>query len=244
MVLLFHIDLLLLCLLAICILLAVPRMLVHLSHKSEWSEGIFLRRYAGDPARQQESPAQNRSSIFFDRSRSNQITSQDTSQAESIEVHPMRNYSRQTLLIQAQHPPKHVPTLSTVFPGVSRLLSFTVRPGYTVGKLVLILAYLGLMLYGGLYGSNPFTNPARAGLVATSQIPLVIMVATKNNVLTYLLGLGYEKASALTQCIVSNNRYVSSAELDSSICREIHYLRRELPCSGIQYAHILLFDDG
>ncbi|KAF9808507.1 hypothetical protein IEO21_07862 [Rhodonia placenta] len=208
MVLLFHIDLLLLCLLAICILLAVPRMLVHLSHKSEWSEGIFLRRYAGDPARQQESPAQNRSSIFFDRSRSNQITSQDTSQAESIEVHPMRNYSRQTLLIQAQHPPKHVPTLSTVFPGVSRLLSFTVRPGYTVGKLVLILAYLGLMLYGGLYGSNPFTNPARAGLVATSQIPLVIMVATKNNVLTYLLGLGYEKASALTQCINWIHRFV------------------------------------
>ncbi|EED82579.1 hypothetical iron reductase [Postia placenta Mad-698-R] len=203
MVLLFHIDLLLLCLLATCTLLAVPRMLVHLAHKSEWSDGIFFRRYAGDPARQQESSARNRPSIFSDRSRWNHTTSQDTSQAESIEAHPMRNYSRQTLLIPAQHPPKHAPTLSTMFPAVSRLLSFTVRPGYTVGKLVLILAYLGLMLYGGLYGSNPFTNPARAGLVATSQIPLVIMMATKNNIITYLLGLGYEKASALTHCILN-----------------------------------------
>lgn len=79
------------------------------------------------------------------------------------------------------------------------------------------------MLYAGIYKSNPFTNPTRAGLVATSQVPLVFVVATKNNIVSALTGYGYEKVNA-PKTTLSDNRsfWHTPAELDPSLRRAIH----------------------
>ncbi|KAI0954316.1 hypothetical protein AcV7_007581 [Taiwanofungus camphoratus] len=53
------------------------------------------------------------------------------------------------------------------------------------------------MLYAGLVNSDPFTDPDRAGFVATSQIPVIIVLATKNNVLGALVGQGYQKLNMM-----------------------------------------------
>ncbi|EED79879.1 hypothetical iron reductase [Postia placenta Mad-698-R] len=190
--LLFHVDILLLSFLGLCFLIAVPRMLARLTHMSEWTDVLYLRSYRDGSSGRREFSEDTLRRPRIDKTNSELTVNKRESQAEVIEVQPMGS-SRQTLSLPVQTPPKHVPTLSTIFPGISWLLSMSVRPGYTVGKLVLMLAYFGVMLYAGIYKSNPFTNPTRAGLVATSQVPLVFVVATKNNIVSALTGYGYEK---------------------------------------------------
>lgn len=204
MQLLFHVDILLLSFLGLCFLIAVPRMLARLGRMSEWTDVLYLRSYRDGSSGRRGSSEDTLRRPRIDKTYSELTVNKRESQAEVIEVQPMGS-SRQTLSLPVQTPPKHVPTLSTIFPGISWLLSMSVRPGYTVGKLLLMLAYLGVMLYAGIYKSNPFTNPTRAGLVATSQIPLVFVVATKNNVVSALTGYGYEKVSA-PEAAVSDNR--------------------------------------
>ena len=54
---------------------------------------------------------------------------------------------------------------------------------------------MGLVLFATFDGSDIFTDPKRTGYVAMAQIPIVVALATKNNVLSWLSGEGYEKVS-------------------------------------------------
>ncbi|PCH39469.1 iron reductase [Wolfiporia cocos MD-104 SS10] len=142
----FYTDVLLLCVAAVFVILALPRAVARFMSMS-WTEGL----------------------VFY----SSHISSTQ------------------------RKPPIHVPSLSTISPQVAAILSTTIRPDYTIGKLVIFLLYFAVMLYSGLVDSNPFTNPGRAGLLAISQVPVVILFATKNNVFGTLIGKGYEKFNYL-----------------------------------------------
>ncbi|KAH9918083.1 uncharacterized protein B0H18DRAFT_1032519 [Fomitopsis serialis] len=72
-----------------------------------------------------------------------------------------------------------------------------VLPGYPIGTLFLMLCWVGVMLYAGLLDSNPFSNPGRAGILVVSQLPLVFVLGTKNNVVGTLIGQGYERLNYL-----------------------------------------------
>ena len=52
--------------------------------------------------------------------------------------------------------------------------------------------YFGVLLFAGLYRTSVFTNPLRPGYVAVSQIPWVVVLASKNNVISLLLGIGWD----------------------------------------------------
>ncbi|ETW75457.1 ferric reductase [Heterobasidion irregulare TC 32-1] len=94
----------------------------------------------------------------------------------------------------AHSPPTRVPRWSTlIHPFVSYAINYRVAPSLSVGKLFVLAVYLGVIFYAAFYKSNPFTDPARAGFVAMSQIPIVIGLANKNNLLSYLCGVAYEK---------------------------------------------------
>ncbi|KAH9944662.1 iron reductase [Amylocystis lapponica] len=93
--------------------------------------------------------------------------------------------------------PTHMLAWSSMLPLVHQYLAYPVCPGYSVGKALLLLAYAGVMLYAGLYNSSPFSNPVRAGYVAASQVPFLVILATKNNVIGWLVGCGYEKLNFL-----------------------------------------------
>ena len=84
-----------------------------------------------------------------------------------------------------------------MFPTIASYLRVGVRPGLTIGKSILLLGYFGIMLYAGLYGSNPFSDPVRAGFLAASQIPVIVALGTKNNIVGMLIGFGYERVSIL-----------------------------------------------
>ena len=61
----------------------------------------------------------------------------------------------------------------------------------------LLTALLAIVLYAGLYMSNPLAEPIRAGFVALSQIPVVVIFGTKNNLVGMLIGFGYERVRLL-----------------------------------------------
>lgn len=88
-----------------------------------------------------------------------------------------------------------------MFPRIAALIRYPIQPELTVGKAFVLIAYSAVVLYAGLYNSNPLTQPLRAGFVAISQIPVVMILGTKNNLLGMMLGVGYERVSpVVTSC--------------------------------------------
>ncbi|TFK96091.1 ferric reductase like transmembrane component-domain-containing protein [Pterulicium gracile] len=94
--------------------------------------------------------------------------------------------------------PTRVPStiFRTLYPLVS-LARTRVDCGFTMGQLFLLVLYAVLLGYASFYRSNPFTDPVRTGWVATSQLPLVIALGTKNNVIGAMLSVSYEKINYL-----------------------------------------------
>ena len=95
-----------------------------------------------------------------------------------------------------QNVPTHMPGVSTTFPRLASFLRTTIRPGLTIGKGCVLLGYFAIMLYAGLFKSNPLSDPLRTGFVAVSQIPAVVLLGTKHNLLGMVIGFGYERVSA------------------------------------------------
>lgn len=91
----------------------------------------------------------------------------------------------------------HMRSWSSMFPTIAFALQYSLRPGLSIGKAIILLAYSITVFYAIVYKCNIFTTPIRAGFVGISQLPLVVALATKNNVLGMLLGMGYEKLNYL-----------------------------------------------
>ena len=82
-----------------------------------------------------------------------------------------------------------------MFP-ISSFFSRSFTPDKTYGKIALSLIYIGGILVSVFYASDPLAHPARLGLIAVSQIPVVVVLGTKNNSVGMLLSMGYERVSA------------------------------------------------
>ncbi|THH20120.1 hypothetical protein EUX98_g8647 [Antrodiella citrinella] len=89
--------------------------------------------------------------------------------------------------------PAHMPSFSARIPYATNILRFTLRPGMDVGKAMILVSYFSILLYGTFYKSNVFSNAIRTGYLAVSQIPVVVVLGTKNNPIGMLLGMGYER---------------------------------------------------
>ncbi len=129
-------------------------------------------------------------------SRSNLIRNQSQSSAHA---NLLRNTSTSSGRVRRPYhnPPAHMPGWSSMVPRMAALLRYPVQPELTVGKALVLLGYTAIVLYAGLYKSNPLTQPIRAGWVAICQIPVVMILGTKNNILGMMLGIGYERVSPI-----------------------------------------------
>ena len=78
-------------------------------------------------------------------------------------------------------------------PTLAYALNFRVAPGFSFGKLLVLLAYAAIMIYASLRRSDPFSDSLRTGYVAISQIPIAVALAGKTNWLSWACGVGYEK---------------------------------------------------
>ncbi|KAI9451845.1 ferric reductase like transmembrane component-domain-containing protein [Russula earlei] len=105
-----------------------------------------------------------------------------------------RRSSRQSTPLHNRRAPTRVPRWTTiVHPTLVYALNFRVSPGFSFGKLFVLIVYAVLMLYASLRHSNPFADPVRTGYVAMSQIPIAVALAGKTNWLSWASGVGYEK---------------------------------------------------
>ncbi|KAH9923389.1 incomplete iron reductase [Amylocystis lapponica] len=212
--LMFNVNIFLLCILALFFLRALPSAVVRFSHLSGWTEGMFFRNIvqsniprpftpsAGDSPAPIEPPyaPTELTAASPDKDYAEKTTgkSDEGHIIYSSQVHPACQVSAQSLPFEQSHnPPRHMPSLSSMMPFMHKILLYAVRPGYSVGKTMVLLVYTGVMLFAGLYKSNPFSDPVRSGYVSASQFPFIIILAMKNNIIGWLVGCGYEKLNFL-----------------------------------------------
>jgi len=94
--------------------------------------------------------------------------------------------------IRVSYPP-HVATCMPLLRPLAAPLSARITPGFTFGQVLVLLVYLSVLIYPlSVATAGPFVDLDRAGWIAISQLPLVILFASKNNLLGMLIGNGYE----------------------------------------------------
>ena len=178
-------DILLLIIFFFVVLVRLPRSLARFHHRSEWTSGHFLRHVSvskktiGKP-----SPIESDSLSWSD------IV--DLSTDEDSETLPEKSFSRRLSFSDSLVPP-HIPSCA---PGFSQVLKFMHKrpvPGVSYIHLTVMAVWLGILCFSAFYQANPFTDPSRFGWIAVSQLPFVYALGTKNNILGFLLGIGYEK---------------------------------------------------
>ena len=172
-------------------LLRLPRLLARLWKWSEWSGGHFLRFKVGNRWALSSPSANNANPIK--KSRSDKPEFAMTCESDSCYNHSDQQHFRVSTL---EHPRStyspHIPAFPAFLRPVAEYLRLSIIPGYSNSQVLVMLVYLGILLFALFYRSDFFKNPKRPGLVAASQLPFVFAFAAKNNVPGSLLGIGYQ----------------------------------------------------
>ncbi|KAH7890414.1 ferric reductase like transmembrane component-domain-containing protein [Phlebopus sp. FC_14] len=208
----YHLDIFIFGIILAFALFNAPRAIAHLANRSGWLQGLFLRNV---PLTRQPRINLNTNSIYLHSNPQKSVVDVDEGSTESFTAYEPAPYlpgqlgekgaaaspAFAVVTASSAKQPLHVPKLSSVMHPVANVLSHRVHEGYSLGQVLLMLAYTVVILYAGLYRSDPFSDPLRAGWVATSQIPFVYALATKNNIIGILVGSGYEKLNYLHRLV-------------------------------------------
>jgi uncharacterized membrane protein YhaH (DUF805 family) len=93
--------------------------------------------------------------------------------------------------IRVSYPP-HVATCTPLLRPLAAPLSTRISPGFSIAQLIVLLVYLSILIYPlSVATAGPFVDLDRTGWIAISQLPLIILFASKNNLLAMMLGEGY-----------------------------------------------------
>lgn len=165
----YDLDIFILVIILLFSLLNAPRALAYIANnRSDLFQGYFL------PAlRTQRSPSG--------------VTLQSTGKG------PLESFVPGLEPAAALKRPWHLPVYFSLRHPAASFMQYRVLENYTAVQALLVAGYTAAVFYAAFYGSNPFTDPSRAGWVIASQIPVVYALATKNNVIGLLVGVGYEK---------------------------------------------------
>ncbi|KAJ7088592.1 hypothetical protein C8R44DRAFT_819088 [Mycena epipterygia] len=182
----YHINIFILALAATVWIWRLPRALARLWRSSEWTTGHLLRHIARPP------PAPT----VVMSSRGAYLTTKELdselSHTTFSHVKHARRVNSKGAPIRVSYPP-HVATSMPLLRPLAAPLSTRISPGFTFAQLIVLLVYTSCLIYPTCVATaGPFVDLDRAGWIAISQLPLVILLASKNNVLGMLLGAGYE----------------------------------------------------
>lgn len=236
----FHIDVVLLGLFALYVVFTIPRALVYFFQPSEFLNGFFFRSGSLNVAHRsytlgRSGTTKSTKPMRSISTRTNQNVrtpieklGDDAGGGGGSWKTPLGPASPPALIIprltgagltrrhiaKRHHAPTRVPRWATiVHPSVSYVLNLRIAPGFSLGKLVVILAYTTVVLYAFLYHSNPITDPVRAAYVVMSQIPIVVALAGRTNCLSWISGVSNQKVLASFSRCVSPRRRCPSQTL-------------------------------
>jgi len=186
-----HTDIFILAIFALFSLFTIPRLLARYSNRSEWALGHILRAVpstgAGDRWKRNFPVSVIPDEVY-----------NTTMETGSEDSHTLYSHTHLVSDEKVHVVPKPVPqSWSQRLHLASAALGRPFAPGYTLGRIIVLLGYLGVFLYACYYKSNPFTDYVRTGYVAMAQFPIVVALATKNNVIGSFLAVGYEKLNYL-----------------------------------------------
>lgn len=212
----FHINIFIVALFTMFALSTLPRAAARFSSAAEWRHGHILRsirlgtaRLRGlrsqisypcgsrDPAPSNEKDlwpqvAGYPSSSGHEHARDGVMS--EESHTYFSHTHLIRHASTRTLGSVSNLPP-HFRAWSAILPPVGGFLRYRLNPGFSLGQAFILGLYAAVLVYGSFLGSNPFRDPLRMGIVAMSQIPIVYVLGTKNNIVGMCVAMGYEKVS-------------------------------------------------
>lgn len=215
----FEVDMILLAILVFFALLALPRAIARFSYIGAWRSGFRLR--STGPTKASQSP-----NFFFpaaeekgyavdslnipdtgDKGRSQSLSLQPpTSTCHHIRarssVNPIQVESKPTDKTDDGHLvkafcPRPSQSWASRCPRISGLLDIRVFSGFSVGQAFIVMVYLAVIGYFAFVQANPLNYPERAALIAMCQIPIVVALACKTNLVGTLIGHGYEKLNFL-----------------------------------------------
>ncbi|KZV76839.1 hypothetical protein PENSPDRAFT_679856 [Peniophora sp. CONT] len=198
----FHIDLLLLAIAGVFILSTFPRLFAALRRPSYFFTGYFMRGPGDAELPGTARDDEPRDSETFPASSTTlsarTVRWNEDSQTMDSHAHTF-NLSSSTALNGnvTRVPTRFSSWITLTHPTVISIISREVLPGVTFQRGVVILTIFIVLAYTGFYKSNPFSNPVREGFIAMALFPLVVALACKNNILTWLAGVGYEKLNWL-----------------------------------------------
>ncbi|KAF8201138.1 hypothetical protein K438DRAFT_1671354 [Mycena galopus ATCC 62051] len=181
----FHVNIFILALAAAVLLYRLPRALARFWRVSEWSNGHFFHRIARLP------PPPKVVMLSRGMSSKSKKLQSDISHATSSHAKHVQRVDHRGVPIHVSYPPHVAACMSLVRP-LAAPLSTRISPGFTVAHLVVFLVYLSVLVYPlSVATAGPFVDLDRAGWIAISQLPLVVLFASKNNLLGMMLGDGY-----------------------------------------------------
>jgi ferric-chelate reductase len=208
----FHIDIFLAALVTVFALTTLPRALARFSSAAEWRHGHILRSIrlgSGRLRGLQYTPGSQDPTPSNEKEVSRQVAGHASSSGHgclpdgviSEESHTylshtnlLRHATTRTLGSVSKLPP-HVRAWSATLPQMGGFLRHRLDAGFSLGQALLLGLYTAVLVYASFLKSNPFEDPVRMGIVAMSQIPIVYILGTKNNIVGMCVGMGYEKVS-------------------------------------------------
>lgn len=182
-----NIDIFVVALIGFIALLRLPRGLARLWKRSEWSEGHFIRsgvRNGQIPFTPNPSPA----------SPIKESSPMEPMSATTSEQHFDHSGGLVVNVEGALRPtyPPHIPAYPSFLRPVVEYLRPSIVSWYSNSQVLVMLAYLGILLYAYFYHTNFLNNPRRLGIIAVSQLPFLYSFAGKNSIPGLLLGIGYQ----------------------------------------------------
>lgn len=182
-------DVVLLCGVAVFALFTIPRCVTRFSRGFEWGQGGLLRSTeVAPPRRPKRRPTLNQQSSFA-------LGSEDSHTLNS-HSHLVRRGSEKRGHVHYSFPP-HTRAWSTLAFPLARMLNYSVSRELNLGQAIIMVSYFGVLLFASLWHSSLFTDPVRTGFVAMSQIPVVVALATKFNLIGMVTDVAYQHLNYL-----------------------------------------------
>ncbi|KAG6380446.1 hypothetical protein JVT61DRAFT_8585 [Boletus reticuloceps] len=184
----YRIDIFLLLVILVFATFNAPRAISRFAHHSEWLQGHILRSVK---LTRKSRINLNTRSIYLHSDPQKIALDLDDDRTDAMHLQSIPYLPPQSTHVDKELPPRpmsivapastqrtwHMPMLSSLIHPVSSLLHKRMHENYSLGQVP---------LDGGI-----------RGWVSTSQLPFIYVLATKNNVIGLLVGVGYEKLNYL-----------------------------------------------